>query len=572
MTTTYQVVTHGLSGELTKAVASQRLRQLNISEQVVEKLVDHSIVLKKELPLAQAEAYESKLTHAGLSVELRPEGVEPDTRSIKGAADQLKSSFASKASSLTSFGEKLKQGVGSKLKSVNVPIGQTRNDDMLISDDEDDNDYRAKQAEKRRMMDQSAKTSGRWRGPHDVDKLFHSEMPRVKMPASLPIHASKGLFLTLLMPGLYGIITLMTVWFILSNIWSAFASLPSIMSFISLFFLVNSILLIFLFFLIKPIIAFRPQSPVVEATRHECPELFWLVEAVCNKLKVDPPEAISLDMGLDMRIKYVDGFKGFMANRTHLVIGAPLTQSLSTAEFVGILAHTLGHLRQPFGGRSYAVIRIVNYFLYLSSRENDRLDDWIERELEKNEIAAIVDLLLTAGQRIFATNKVILGFMLRNHVKLMGKNARALDMHADQFAAVIIGSDMFEQLAIEYRKAIRAFEQSEGVNDQLMAKNQLLQDIPEVVGSLARGYDSRIENLLQQDVEHRLTYTWEPHPADWERIDKANFLQASAIMFCDEALVELIPSLHQLGVRATRAFYEHQGLDVSEYKLARPKL
>jgi hypothetical protein len=276
-------------------------------------------------------------------------------------------------------------------------------------------------------------------------------------------------------------------------------------------------------------------------------------------------------MSVDMRLTYVDRLKGFFQNRTRLIIGAPLTQSLTTAEFVGILVHTLAHLRQPLAGRTHYIIRAVNAWLLVASNEDDFIDRRIESELSKNEITVIVDILLNAMQRVFATTKFIMGAILGINTKLVGKDARALDMHADHFTAVMIGSDAFEQLAVEYRKAIRAFEQSEDVNDQLMHKDQLLQDIPEVVGSLARSYDNRIENLLRQDIEHRLTYTWEPHPADWERIDKANYLQASAIFFCDQPLIELIPSIHKIGIRATKAFYQFQDIDTNEYKFARPK-
>lgn len=570
MSNRFQVVTHGLSGTLTKAVSAERLRQLHLSDVLIGKLLDHSVVLKKGLEQDQAKNFEDKLQRAGLTVELRPE----QKPTSKTAARGLKNTgnLKNKVKGIASFTQKLKQGISAKIQQSSIPqLGQTLEDnDVLINDDEEENASKAlKQQQNQAAMPNS--TSGSWRGPHDVDKLFHSEMPKVKMPVSLPIHDMKAVLFSLLLPGLYFLLMIFFIVLVISNSWSALTGTASIFTFIAQMFFTNMVFLIIIVFLAKPLLKLFKGSHKVLVGKHECPELYWLVTSICKKLKILPPESISLDMTLDMRITYNDGIKGFMANKSHLIIGAPLTQSLSTSEFVGILAHTLGHLRQPFSGKSYFITRTANAWLFSASKDDDFLDNWIEHQLEKNEILVISEILLNSLQKMFNANKSIMAFILKNHIKLLGGNARALDFHADQFATVIIGSDSFEQLALEYRKVIMAFEQSHNINDQLMVKNQLLQDIPEVIGSLVQSFNSRIETTLKQDIEQKLTYTWEPHPADWERIDKSNFLQASAIFFCDQHMKDLMPNLHPLGVKATKAYYQHLGINTSEYTLARPK-
>lgn len=570
MSNRFQVVTHGLSGTLTKAVSAERLRQLHLSDDLIGKLLDHSVVLKKGLEQDQAKGFENKLARAGLTVELRPEH-STTSKTVDGNlrnTDNLKNTVKG----IASFTKKLKQGISAKIQQSGIPhLGQTIEDNSaLINDAEEESASKAfKHQQNQAAMPNS--TSGSWRGPHDVDKLFHSEMPKVTMPVSLPLHDIKAMLFSLLLPGLYALLMMFFLWLLISNSWSALTGTTSIFTFIAQMFFTNMVFLIIIVFLAKPLLKLLKGPPKISVGKHECPELYWLVTSICKKLKILPPETISLDMTLDMRIDYNDGIKGFMANNSHLIIGAPLTQSLSTSEFVGILAHTLGHLRQPFSGKSYFITRTINSWLLSASKEDDILDSWIEHQLEKNEILVISEILLNSLQKMFNANKSIMAFILKNHIKLLGANARALDFHADHFAAVIIGSDSFEQLALEYRKVIKAFEQSHNINDQLMVKNQLLQDIPEVVGSLVQSFNSRIEASLKQDIEQQLTYTWEPHPADWERIDKTNFLQASAIFFCDQPMNELMPNLHPLGVKATKAYYLHLGINTSEYTLARPK-
>jgi len=90
-----------------------------------------------------------------------------------------------------------------------------------------------------------------------------------------------------------------------------------------------------------------PQGRVV--TSSECPELFQLIEVLRGKVQAPRVDTVLLTSDFNAAIVQHPRFGIFGGNRNYLLLGLPLMQSLSSAEFEAVIAHEFGHLSGAHG-------------------------------------------------------------------------------------------------------------------------------------------------------------------------------------------------------------------------------
>jgi Zn-dependent protease with chaperone function len=90
-----------------------------------------------------------------------------------------------------------------------------------------------------------------------------------------------------------------------------------------------------------------PQGRLL--TSQECPELFRLIEELRAKGSAPPVDQVLLTGDFNAAIVQHPRFGIFGGTRNYLMLGLPLMQSLSPAEFQAVIAHEFGHLSGAHG-------------------------------------------------------------------------------------------------------------------------------------------------------------------------------------------------------------------------------
>jgi Zn-dependent protease with chaperone function len=108
--------------------------------------------------------------------------------------------------------------------------------------------------------------------------------------------------------------------------------------------------LLVLIYLVLRAMWVRLEPPQGRAlTSQECPELFRLIEELRAKGTAPPVNQVLLTGDYNAAIVQHPRFGIFGGTRNYLIIGLPLMQSLSQAEFQAVVAHEFGHLSGAHG-------------------------------------------------------------------------------------------------------------------------------------------------------------------------------------------------------------------------------
>lgn len=120
---------------------------------------------------------------------------------------------------------------------------------------------------------------------------------------------------------------------------------------------VEFLLLGFAVFIVRAMwVAVRPEEGL-ELTRDRVPALFDTVERVRTRMAAPPLYKVLLTPELNAAVQQVPRF-GLFGARNYLLLGLPLLQALSPAQFEAVLAHEFGHLSHRHGRFGAWIYRI----------------------------------------------------------------------------------------------------------------------------------------------------------------------------------------------------------------------
>jgi Zn-dependent protease with chaperone function len=99
-----------------------------------------------------------------------------------------------------------------------------------------------------------------------------------------------------------------------------------------------------------------PAPEGLQLTHAEVPELFSLIDRICEEIGTPRPHEVLLVPQYNACVTQVPRLGVFGWYRAYLLLGLPLMQNLSAEEFTAVLAHEFGHLSRShcrFGGWIY---------------------------------------------------------------------------------------------------------------------------------------------------------------------------------------------------------------------------
>jgi Zn-dependent protease with chaperone function len=114
-----------------------------------------------------------------------------------------------------------------------------------------------------------------------------------------------------------------------------------------------------------------PAPEGYELNREEAPKLFETVEKTCDFLKAPRPDHILLIEDFNAAVMTLPRV-GVFGKRVYLLIGLPLMQALSPAQFKAVLAHEIGHISEKHGSSAASAYRLrETWSRFIESQEAD---------------------------------------------------------------------------------------------------------------------------------------------------------------------------------------------------------
>jgi Zn-dependent protease with chaperone function len=324
---------------------------------------------------------------------------------------------------------------------------------------------------------------------------------------------------------------------------------------------------ILVFFLVKPIIARAAARPETEPlSRDKEPELFQLIEAICQRVGAPVPRRVEVDCRVNASAGFLPGIRPVIRRELVLTIGLPLVAGLSVRELAGVLAHEFGHFSQGGGMRLTALIRGINHWFARVVFERDRWDEKLD-EWSRNRDARAALIIALARGAVFASRQVLTRLMQLGHI-VSCLLLRQMEYDADAYEIQLAGTATFVTTSARLRELNAAALLAYRELRQAWQTGTAPMDLPQFMIEHEHAIEAADRETLQR-VPDRRTGAWDTHPSDADRVSAAERAAATGILMGGNApAASLFLRFDALCTAATLAHYHHDlGLDTDAVTL-----
>src|ERR1019366_4136803 len=251
------------------------------------------------------------------------------------------------------------------------------------------------------------------------------------------------------------------------------------------------------------------------------PHLYALVEKLARLVGTPAPTAIHASARVNAGAGLHMGLARRLHGRIFVEIGLPLVAGLTFRQFVGVLAHELGHLGQGGATRLGRFIDGVNDWFARAVYERDTWDEQLIEWLEDQSGSALAQLpALLARAAVWTTRRVLWVLMIVGH-GLSCLLSRERERDADRYEARLVGGSTkaatLQQLEL---LAIASFViESEIETGEL---GRLPDDLPALVAARAGSLSPALARRVRNAALGRETGFFDTHPSVRDRIARAH--------------------------------------------------
>lgn len=316
---------------------------------------------------------------------------------------------------------------------------------------------------------------------------------------------------------------------------------------------INPILIVFMF---KPLFAKKVDArPTQSLTPQDQPVLFALVERLSHVIRAPMPTRIDVDCDVNAHASFRRGLLSFRGNDFVLTLGLPLVAALNLPQFVGVLAHELGHFNQGVGMRLAYIIRAISLWFSRVVYERDSWDEWLLK------IANYIDFRIGFVQMcaiwmIWLTRCILWCFMMVGHL-VSSFLVRQMEFDADRYEIHIVGSATFESTC---RQLIRLSLAAQGAYSDLEdfhREGKLADNVPRYIASLIAQIPAEILEKLDAYLRSGETGLFDTHPSEKSRIERARKEDAVGTFKHDVPASDLFDNFDELCQKSTYQLYDN---------------
>ena len=395
-----------------------------------------------------------------------------------------------------------------------------------------------------------------------VEKLLSGDFSASKISVRYRLSFMLTLLVSLVAPIIYFAIILALFYggfwyadFLADNLSSVSGSFLKLVTLVAPYFIITILIL----FLIKPLFATHCNRDEFELHRRDAPELFNLIEVMCEKIAVPFPTKICVVTDVNAWVSAMHGIASINRGELRLTIGLPLLLGLNTRELSTILAHEFGHFAQPFALKTKYFVHSINYWFTNRAYAPDSLDTQLEgwsKQADWN--IAIVSSLFIAKKSILLI-RILFSFLSRLNYLLTQYMSRAMEYDADSYASRFAGSDQVAKTFAKMTKYAYANQKAGEINAHAWCDENLLANLPLATIELA-AQDKKTLTQFKQSIRNIKTSKMDTHPSDHDRITQLSLAPQDGIFNCEIPAKSLIKSIDKLCELATLETYKEHGI------------
>ncbi len=309
-------------------------------------------------------------------------------------------------------------------------------------------------------------------------------------------------------------------------------------------------------FLFKPLFARAAKKPKTRALDPEQePLLFAFVDGICAAVGARTPSRIEVDCDVNASASLAGGTFALFSNDLALTIGLPLVAGLTLKQFAGVLAHEFGHFSQGAGMRLNFVIRSVNYWFARVVYERDEWDEsLVSWSKGGNEYAMVIGGV--ARGAVWLSRRVLWALMMIGH-GVSGFLSRQMEYDADRYEARMVGAVAFAETMTRLGELGLA---SQGAYADLATSwndRRLPNDLPQLILANVDQIPAEVREAFRAANLQRKTGTFDTHPADKDRIDRARQEGTEGILRIGGPATDLFRDFDALSRAATFDHYRN---------------
>ncbi len=312
---------------------------------------------------------------------------------------------------------------------------------------------------------------------------------------------------------------------------------------------------ILIFFMVKPILARRPeQPPKYSLTPQSDPALFELIGRICELTRAPLPSRVDVDCQINASASFRRGLLSMRGYDVVLTIGLPLAAGLTMQEFAGVLAHEFGHFAQGAGMRLTYLIRATSAWF---ARVVYERDEWYVRLVQAAyslniRLAIFLHLIRFS---IWLSRRILWVLMHLGHV-ISCFMLRQMEYDADGYETRLAGSEAFARTATKLQQlhaaGLFAYEKvRESWNGRRLPEN-----LPSFINVCINNTPAELREKIESGT--RETRFLDTHPCDADRIKAAKTLNQTGIFHNDRPASELFNDFDGLCKGASRFHYENE--------------
>lgn len=329
-------------------------------------------------------------------------------------------------------------------------------------------------------------------------------------------------------------------------------------------FLIGPVMIVFM---LKPIFARRVhEREPLTLDRSQEPVLYEVLERLCDAIGAPMPREIEVDCQLNAAAGFRSGIVSFFGRHMSLVIGLPLAAGLPLDQFMGILAHELGHFSQGFGMRLSYVVRGINGWFSRVVYERDAWDMELAQSSQNVDFRLGI-FLYAARLGVWINRKILWLLMVCGHC-ICCAFLRQMEFDADRVATDVVGSKAYgaalSELHILTIADLKAHRELEGT----WREKRLPDNVPLLIAGMSQSISPADRRKIVDHALTRGTGLVSTHPSFRKRLNAVERRASEGIFHLEAPATALFANFRMIANAVTLTSYRREfGLKVSRDNL-----
>lgn len=315
---------------------------------------------------------------------------------------------------------------------------------------------------------------------------------------------------------------------------------------------------VLLLFMIKPMIARRPEESVtLNVRREDEPLLFEFIHRLCRTLGAPVPSRIDVVMDANAAASFRRGWRGMLGKNLVLTIGLPLAGGLDVRQFAGVLAHELGHFSQGSGMRLTYIIRSIESWFARAVYQRDLWDLRLMILSRRSGHWLLTLIALCVRFMVWLTRRVLWCLLWAGHITCSFM-MRQMEFDADGYECRVAGSATFGSTGDRLRALSVATKMAFSDLNDAWRERRLCDDLPALICAREQSMPAEVRQTIRKQADERKTKWFDSHPSDSARRAAAEARNEPGLFKIDAPARVLFGDFAALCRIASMTFYKTQ--------------